>query len=202
MLQKEKDSEGHLWWDGNDGWRFHHTSTISLILAAHGWLLSSRPIIMTQSMGAKAKDRWTPLAVDCAQLPKYCRKRPWPKHDLHRSPCLMTPCLLLYDIHEPEPKEKVHNCHQLSTISLLQLDGFWWSFWDGQWMYGHFDHLRLLCSSLILSIHCVWRQGHTHPEMLLRSWRAKKRLWLCSLDASSCQQQVGSEIDHRPECSI
>lgn len=57
---------------------------------------------MTQSMGAKAKDRWTPLAVDCAQLPKYCRKRPWPKHDLHRSPCLMTPCLLLYDIHEPE----------------------------------------------------------------------------------------------------
>lgn len=71
---------------------------ISLILAAHGWLLSSRPIIMTQSMGAKAKDRWTPLAVDCAQLPKYCRKRPGPKHDLHRSPCLMTPCLLLYDI--------------------------------------------------------------------------------------------------------
>ena len=75
---------------------------ISLILAARGCLLSSRPIIMTQSMGAKAKDRWTPLAVDCAQLPKYCRKRPWPKHDLHESPCLMTPRLLLYDIHEPE----------------------------------------------------------------------------------------------------
>lgn len=153
---------------------------ISLILAAHGWLLSSRPIIMTQSMGAKAKDRWTPLAVDCAQLPKYCRKRPWPKHDLHRSPCLMT--LLSFVI-----------WYYMIFMSL--------SFRDGR-MYGHFDHLRLLCSSLILSIHCVWQQGHTHPEMLLCSWRAKKRLWLCSLDASSCQQQVGSEIDHGPECSI
>lgn len=42
-------------------------------------VLRGGPIIMTHSMGAKARDRCTPLAVDCAhcaQFPMNRRRRP------------------------------------------------------------------------------------------------------------------------------